>query len=125
SGSDWRSWLDHLGGPEAACLEGQRFSDARLAIEAAVHGLGVALARASLVADHLANGTLVCPLRRVAPTAFAYYLVGLPAAASLEKIVRFSEWLQAQAAAMAAEIQSPDLAEAGESPLPPTATGQA
>ena len=82
SGSDWRSWLDHLGKSETTCHDGQRFSDARLVIEAAVHGLGVALARASLVADHMANGTLVCPLRRVAPTAFAYYLVGLPEAAS-------------------------------------------
>jgi LysR family glycine cleavage system transcriptional activator len=123
SGSDWRSWLDHFGRPEARCHDGQRFSDARLVIETAVHGLGVALARASLVADHMANGALVCPLRRVAPTAFAYYLVGLPEAASLEKIVRFSEWLQAQAAAMAAEIESPELqagdfAEPGDSPVP-------
>jgi hypothetical protein len=57
----------------------------------------------------MANGTLTCPLRRVAPTGFAYYLVGLPEAASLEKIVRFSGWLQAETAAMAAEIESPDL----------------
>ena len=108
SGSDWRTWLDQVGGPEAACLEGQRFSDARLVIEAAVHGLGVALARASLVADHLAKGTLICPLRRVVPTAFAYYLVGLPEAASQDKIVRFTEWLRGEAAAMAAEIESSD-----------------
>jgi LysR family transcriptional regulator, glycine cleavage system transcriptional activator len=108
SGSDWRTWLDQVGGPEAACLEGQRFSDARLVIEAAVHGLGVALARASLVADHLAKGTLICPLRRVVPTAFAYYLVGLPEAASQDKNVRFTGWLRGEAAAMAAEIESPD-----------------
>jgi len=107
SGSDWRSWLDHLGRPEAACGDGQRFSDARLVIEAAVHGLGVAMARASLVADHMASGTLVCPLRRVAPTTFAYYLVGLAEAASREKIERFTRWLRAEAATMAAEIESP------------------
>jgi len=123
SGSDWRSWLAHLDRPEARCHDGQRFSDARLVIEAAVHGLGIALARASLVADHIANGALVCPLRCVAPTAFAYYLVGLPEAVSLEKIVRFSRWLQAQAAAMAAEIESPglhpgDFALPGDSPVP-------
>ncbi|HWX83841.1 MAG TPA: transcriptional regulator GcvA [Xanthobacteraceae bacterium] len=108
SGSDWRSWLGHLGRHDAdCCQEGQRFSDARLVIEAAVHGLGVALARASLVADHMASGALVCPLRRVAPTTFAYYLVGLSEAASLAKIVRFTRWLQAEAAAITAEIESP------------------
>jgi len=64
-------------------------------------------ARASLVADHMTSGALVCPLRRVAPTAFAYYLVGLPEADSLEKIVRFTRWLQTKAATIAAEIESP------------------
>jgi LysR family transcriptional regulator, glycine cleavage system transcriptional activator len=119
SGSDWRSWLEHIGRADAdCCYEGQRFSDARLVIEAAVHGLGVALARASLVADHLANGTLICPLRRVAPTAFAYYLVGLPEAASADRIVRFTKWLQAEAAAVAAEI------EAGNPLVPLAANGR-
>lgn len=117
SGSDWRSWLDYHGRPEAAVHDGQRFSDARLVVEAAVHGLGVGLARASLTSDHLANGILVCPLRRVAPTSFAYYLVGLPEAASLEKIVRFSRWLQAEAAATVAEMESPDLAADAAVPL--------
>jgi len=40
SGSDWRSWLDHFARPTAACGDGQRFSDARLVIEAAVIVLG-------------------------------------------------------------------------------------
>jgi len=121
SGSDWRSWLEHIGRVDAdCCYEGQRFSDARLVIEAAVHGLGVALARASLVADPLANGTLIRPLRHAAPTAFAYYLVGLPEAASAGKIVRFTEWLHAEAAAMAGEIEVSDLQaqEARNSEIP-------
>src|SRR5260370_40866364 len=62
SGSDWRSWLNHVGLHDAPCDEGQRFSDAGLLIDAAVLGLGVALARASLVFDHVANETLICPL---------------------------------------------------------------
>jgi LysR family glycine cleavage system transcriptional activator len=48
SGSDWRSWLDYLGRRGVNCASGQRFSDARLLIDAAALGLGVALARASL-----------------------------------------------------------------------------
>ena len=99
SGSDWRSWLDHVGWREAACDDGQRFSEAGLLIDAAVLGLGVALARASLVSDHMANETLICPLRLAAPTAFAYYLLGLPEATALQKIVRFRDWLQVEAAA--------------------------
>jgi hypothetical protein len=68
----------------------------------------------------------MCPLHLVVPTAFAYYLVGLPETASLEKVVRFSEWLQAEAAAMAAEIgarglRTPPAANSalpGDAPVP-------
>jgi LysR family transcriptional regulator, glycine cleavage system transcriptional activator len=95
SGTDWRSWLNHVGWSEAICDRGQRFSDAGLLIDAAVLGLGVALARGSLVYDHLANETLICPLRLAAPTAFAYFLLGLPEAATF---VRFRHWLYTEAA---------------------------
>lgn len=95
--SDWRSWLDQLGHTQLPCHDGQRFSHAGLAIEAAVHGLGVALARLSLAADHLASGTLVCPLPLSTPTAFAYYLVTLPEIAVLPNTVLFTEWLRAEA----------------------------
>jgi LysR family transcriptional regulator, glycine cleavage system transcriptional activator len=101
SGSDWRSWLNHVGWHDAACDEGQRFSDAGLLIDAAVLGLGVALARGTLVSDHVVNKTLICPLSEAAPTTFAYYLLGLPEATTLQKIVCFREWLQVEAAAFA------------------------
>jgi LysR family glycine cleavage system transcriptional activator len=101
SGSDWRSWLNHVGWHGAASDEGQRFSDAGLLIDAAVLGLGVALARVSLVSDYIANETLICPLSLSAPTAFAYYLLGLPEATTLPKIVCFRDWLRAEAAAFA------------------------
>jgi LysR family transcriptional regulator, glycine cleavage system transcriptional activator len=95
--SDWRSWLDQLGRRDLPCRTGQRFSHAGLAIEAAVLGLGVAMARLSLVADHLTNGTLVCPLPLTTATAFSYYLVAPPARASAPDIAVFSEWLHTEA----------------------------
>jgi LysR family transcriptional regulator, glycine cleavage system transcriptional activator len=100
--SDWRSWLDQLGRPDVACHAGQHFSNAGLAIEAAVLGLGVTLARLSLVADHLASGALVSPLAVTTPTAFAYYIVALPEVIARPDIVRFTDWLQAEARHMAA-----------------------
>jgi LysR family transcriptional regulator, glycine cleavage system transcriptional activator len=97
--SDWRSWFDTLGRKDAPCHTGQRFNNASLLIEAAMLGLGVALARFSLVADDLAKGTLICPLPLATSTAFSYYLVALPESAVLPKIVRFRRWLRAEAAA--------------------------
>lgn len=99
SDSDWRAWLDYHGRSNAACNTGQQFSEAGMMINAAVLGLGVALARASLVADQLANGSLVCPLKLVAPTAFTYYLLGLPEAVERPKITQFRSILVEEAAA--------------------------
>ena len=104
SGSDWRSWLKHVGLHDAPCDEGQRFSGAGLLIDAAVLGLGVALVRASLVSDHVANKTLICPLSLTAPTAFAYYLLGLPETTAVQKIVCFRDWLQAEADAFTKKV---------------------
>jgi LysR family glycine cleavage system transcriptional activator len=98
SDAAWRTWLDRHGRPDAACHAGQYFSEAGMLIDAAVLGLGVALARASLVADRLASGTLVCPLEMSAPTAFAYYLLGLPEAVESPKIALLRGLLVAEAA---------------------------
>jgi LysR family glycine cleavage system transcriptional activator len=98
SDSNWRTWLDHHGRPDAACHAGQRFSEAGMLIDAALLGLGVALARASLVADQLASGALVCPLKLTAPTSFTYYLLGLPEAVERPKITLFRDLLVTEAA---------------------------
>jgi LysR family glycine cleavage system transcriptional activator len=117
SDSDWRAWLDYHGRPDAVCRAGQHFSEARMLIDAAVLGLGVALARASLVADQITSGALVCPLRLSAPTAYAYYLLGLPEAVERPKIALFRSLLVAEAAATEAFMRSigePALAAVGK-----------
>ena len=81
SHSDWSSWLGQLRRVAAPHLGGQRFSNADLAIEAAVCGIGVALGRFSLVADCLSDATLVCPLPIATSTAYSYYIVALPESA--------------------------------------------
>ena len=106
SDSDWRAWLDHHGKPDADCHAGQHFSEASMLINAAVLGLGVALARASLVADQIGRGALVCPLELVAPTAYAYYLLGLPEAGERPKIAMFRNLLVEEAASTEAFMLS-------------------
>jgi LysR family glycine cleavage system transcriptional activator len=109
--SDWQSWLDQLDRPDAPHHAGQRFSHAGLAIEAAVLGLGVALARLSLVTDYLANGALICPLTLSTATAFSYHLVALPQVAGLPEIVLFSDWLRSEAGRTAPLVAHIELEE--------------
>jgi LysR family transcriptional regulator, glycine cleavage system transcriptional activator len=108
SDSDWRAWLAYHGRPDLDCHAGQRFSEGGMLINAAVLGLGVAMARASLVADQMASGALVCPLKLVAPTAFTYYLLGLPEAADRPRIVTLRQLLVQEAASTEAFTLSMD-----------------
>ena len=98
SGSGWQDWLAYHGRPDAVCRTGQQFSDAGMLIDATVLGLGVALARVSLVADRLSSGALLCPLRLAAPTALSYYLLCLPEAVHRPKVAFFRRLLIAEAA---------------------------
>jgi LysR family glycine cleavage system transcriptional activator len=104
SDSDWRAWFNYFGRPEIACPAGQHFSEAGMLISAAILGLGVALARASLAADQIASGALVCPLKLAAPTAYSYYLLGLPEVVDRPKIATFRRLLVAEAAATEASV---------------------
>ena len=104
SDSDWRAWFNYFGRPEIACHAGQHFSEAGMLINAAMLGLGVALARASLAADQIASGALVCPLKLAAPTAYSYYLLGLPEVVDRPKIATFRRLLVAEAVATEASV---------------------
>ena len=75
---DWPAWFEQAGvGRELRvhAQRGVRFSHAYLALEAALAGDGVALARRSLVADDLARRRLVAPLSLGVPSGLTYWFV--------------------------------------------------
>lgn len=96
SGTDWRSWFDYAGVSDPPAPAGPRFSQADLMLQAAAQGLGVALARYSLVHDDLQAGRLVPvlpgPMLRAR---YDYYLVSLPDKAERPAVIAFREWLTA------------------------------
>jgi LysR family glycine cleavage system transcriptional activator len=105
SGTDWKSWLGYVGeaSDDPRLAGGPRFSHAHFAIEAALLGQGVALARTSLAGGDLSSGRLVSPLPQAAPTMFRYYLVCRPDMAQRHKIVCFRNWLIAETHGVAGE----------------------
>ena len=74
------------------------FNQASMAIDAAVDGQGVALARTALAAADLLAGRLIRPFALGLPVSYAYYLVGPRASAERPKIRAMTEWLLAEAA---------------------------
>jgi LysR family glycine cleavage system transcriptional activator len=97
SGCDWRHWFEQAG-IASGRLEGLRVSPSKLVIESAADGLGIALARAALIGDDLAEGRLVRPLRQSATTVYSYFLVHRPAVKLDCHVAAFIDWVRAEAA---------------------------
>lgn len=101
---DWRAWLDAAGQADVDVRRGPRFNQASMAIEAAIDGVGVALARTALAAQDLIAGRLVQPFGPALPAPFAYYIVSPLPLASRPKVRAFRDWLLAEAAEDAKEL---------------------
>jgi LysR family transcriptional regulator, glycine cleavage system transcriptional activator len=69
----WAAWLAAARTPQVDPSRGVRFSHAYLALEAALAGDGVALARRTLVADDLVRGRLVAPFALAVPSGLSYW----------------------------------------------------
>lgn len=94
----WAQWLSRAGVTTVDAGAGPHFSNSGLAIEAAIDGLGVALAPRPLVSADVAEGRLVLPFDIAVPSRYAYWLVCPPAALSRPALKAFREWLLAEAA---------------------------
>lgn len=96
--SRWREWLTAFGVPSSAARKGPIFSDTSLAIDAAVAGQGVALARSALAVLDLKAGRLVRPVMESIPAAFSYWIVCPQGVSDTPNINAFRTWLLAEAA---------------------------
>ena len=94
----WKMWLKATGADNVNPDPGPHFSNAALAIEAAITGQGMALSSTALVADDLASGRLVCPFgdRFTTQLTTAYYLVHRQQAVDDPKVAAFRDWLLAE-----------------------------
>lgn len=93
-GNDWENWKRHVNAPglnPASCL---RFEHLHFVLQAAVDGLGFALAPISLIAHDIASGRLMCPLPESRMALSRYYFGLSPNAAP--ETQHFMEWLMEQ-----------------------------
>jgi DNA-binding transcriptional LysR family regulator len=90
---DWPLWLEAVGVSDAKLKHARYFDYAAFALQAAVDGLGVAMARAPFVADDLAAGRLVRPFKKAVPKGKGWYLVYRPAQENNPALRVFRDWL--------------------------------
>lgn len=94
----WTRWLEraHVAGVNVD--KGVVFNQASMAIDAAIQGQGVAMARTALAAWDLLSGRLVRPFPLALEAPFALWIVCPRATAELPKIATFRKWLLEEAA---------------------------
>jgi LysR family transcriptional regulator, glycine cleavage system transcriptional activator len=96
---DWTRWLETAGVHGVELTHGPVLNRVSMAIDAAVDGQGIVLARTTLAATDLINGRL---LRPRLPRSYAYpkhnWIICPKATTTLPKIVTFRDWLVAEAA---------------------------
>jgi len=90
----WDTWLGPFGLSENDMQEGNSFTDASLALDAAIAGQGVLLAWQTLAHDSLSAGLLVRPFRELARTRFGYFLVTSKNRSEPKKVKDFKRWLR-------------------------------
>jgi LysR family transcriptional regulator, glycine cleavage system transcriptional activator len=95
---DWGTWLEAAGAAGIDFSHGPIFNQASIAIDAAVDGQGVALARSALAAWDLGAGRLVRPFALSLKVPYSYWIVCPKPTSTLPKITTFREWLLAEAA---------------------------
>ncbi|KJK23234.1 hypothetical protein UB46_17290 [Burkholderiaceae bacterium 16] len=94
--SAWEAWFESAGISGAPAHPGLTLANAALCYQAAIDGLGAAIAQLAYVQDDLSLGRLVCPFEHVAHTGLAYYLVCDEREIDRVPISLFRQWLETQ-----------------------------
>jgi len=90
---DWKTWLDAAGLDAAPRRRATVYDSTRLAVEAAMEGLGLALGAPYLFESQIASGRLVQPLDLIVPAGKAYWFVCRKADADRPTLKAFRDWL--------------------------------
>lgn len=93
---NWAEWLRLAGVDGINARRGPRFSNAVLAVQAALDGQGVALAMQPLVEADVAAGRLVIPFDLALPSPYAYFMVMPEAVVRRPEVAAFRAWLLAE-----------------------------
>ena len=102
----WQKWLNHFGVEKAVAGQGIRVTLDDMIVQAAVKGLGMAIATRAFAGDELAAGRLIKPFpgRFDMPTEFQHYIVFLKEKTNEKKVKTFRKWIHDEIRSSAATI---------------------
>lgn len=104
--SNWDFWAKECDVALPQFHRTRTYGQANLVVQAAAQGLGVAMGRGPLVADAVADGTLVYPFTYYAQSQFSYWFVCAHETLTLKPVQAFRAWLHQEAGAFAQKQKS-------------------
>lgn len=96
---DWPNWLAASGIRADWARRGHRFETSGMAYEAAIKGVGVAMAVTDFVREDIQSGVLATPFDLVLSTPYSYWLLYPPRKAVKAGVVAFRSWLLGEVSA--------------------------
>lgn len=90
---DWPTFLARFGVTDIDPDRGYGFTQSHFVLQACIDGNGVALGREAIVAEALARGQLVRPLKESVPSDYSYFIVSREEESDLPHIKAFAKWL--------------------------------
>lgn len=94
---DWPKWLQMTGVARDPAAQNIFFESSSLAYQAALSGLGIAVAMHALVEDDIAAGNLVMPFTQSYSDGTAFHVVYPSTAKTDEAVQGFSSWIKEEA----------------------------
>lgn len=102
---DWALWLEHVNVTTGDIVPGLTFSNSSLAYEAAISGIGIAMAQVHYVEDELEAGRLVAPFPQRLCIGRKYYLVSRNSDTDVPEAAAFRSWMLAEASRSSAAFK--------------------
>jgi LysR family glycine cleavage system transcriptional activator len=93
----WNQWLTGLGASNVPTKDVARLEDSGLVYQAAIDGLGLAIAEVGYVKEDVRMGRLVRPFDFVLVGEQSYYFVYPPGKIRLKKLAAFRKWIMSRA----------------------------
>jgi LysR family glycine cleavage system transcriptional activator len=91
--AEWERYLKAIGAAHVDVRRGYMFNRNQITIQAAIAGMGVAMARRTLTTDELASGQLVAPFAQSVATGKRYCLVYPAGALDDQRVSAVHDWI--------------------------------
>ncbi len=102
---NWPLWLQGVGHPDLRGAHQLEFESSSLAYQAAIEGVGIAIAQLPLILEDLRSGKLVMPFPMPVPDSAVYNLIFPDRKGRNRSFQPFRDWIIAEAQATSREIE--------------------